>query len=565
MKIKTVYDFPILNGHDQYESMLLNFNNVNEENISYALPDTNINRDIKSYLGLMEPIQRGNEFVQFIKTHKNEKYCVVGDYDCDGIFATVILVYALTLCGIQTTFIAPDRFETGYGMKKEQVNAAIENEASMIITVDNGIVANEAIDYAHANNLKIIVTDHHTPQGKNNADLVINPLYNEDKFKGISGATVAMKLAYELFKEFHFDEHYMNDFVMLAGLTCISDCMPMLGENRVLVTSTINYLNEQVYIKGSFSNRLAKLINFYDPKSESDPFFELPGTYRDFTVENIEFYLVPIINAVNRVIGNVNELIYDLMTLFCSDFNGVATFYYDINTKRKYMKSELMSLHKENNKKAVVEVLNPGKYEDDYSGIAGLVSSSIVENENKPALVGVYLDKDEVHFSGRSVSGFNLYEALSEIKNEHPELTFSFGGHAEALGATIPLKEVPLIENYLSDKFSEVNIEKIEPIAIQIDSGNINEFKLLYLKYWPFGNKFEFPKLYCEGIPTFINTSNSYFMIDTLGNTKIKYFSKNIKDKISNIVFKKSHKTLKYVFSMLDENNEIYLKIDNII
>ena len=106
---------------------------------------------------------------------------------------------------------------------------------------------------------------------------------------------------------------------------------------------------------------------------------------------------------------------------------------------------------------------------------------------------------------------------------------------------------------------------KIEPIAIQIDSDNINEFKLLYLKYWPFGNKFEFPKLYCEGIPTFINTSNSYFMIDTLGNTKIKYFSKNIKEKISNIVFKKSHKTLKYVFSMLDENNEIYLKIDNII
>ena len=565
MKIKTVYDFPILNGHDQYESMLLNFNNINEENISYNLPDTNINRDINSYLGLMEPIQYGDEFVQFIKKHKNEKYCVVGDYDCDGIFATVILVYALTLCGIQTTFIAPDRFETGYGMKKEQVDSAIKNGASIIITVDNGIVANEAIDYAHANNLKIIVTDHHTPQGKNNADLVINPLYNEDKFKSISGATVAMKLVYELFKEFHFDEHYMNDFVMLAGLTCISDCMPMLGENRVLVTSIINYLNEQVYIKGSFSNRLAKLINFYDPKSESDPFFELPGTYRDFTVENIEFYLVPIINAVNRVIGNVNELIYDLMTLFCSDFNGVATFYYDINTKRKYMKSELMSLHKENNKKAVVEVLNPGKYEDDYSGIAGLVSSSIVETENKPALVGVYLDKDEVHFSGRSVSGFNLYEALSEIKNEHPELTFSFGGHAEALGATIPLKEVPLIENYLSDKFSEVNIEKIEPIAIQINSDNINEFKLLYLKYWPFGNKFEFPKLYCEGIPTFINTSNSYFMIDTLGNTKIKYFSKNIKDKISNIVFKKSHKTLKYVFSMLDENNEIYLKIDNII
>ena len=529
MKIKTVYDFPILNGHDQYESMLLNFNNINEENISYDLPDTNINRDIKSYLKIMEPIQRGNEFIQFIKDHKNEKYCVVGDYDCDGIFATVILVYALTLCGIQTTFIAPDRFETGYGMKKEQVNSAIENGASIIITVDNGIVANEAIDYAHANNLKIIVTDH------------------------------------QLFKEFHFDEHYMNDFVMLAGLTCISDCMPMLGENRVLVTSIINYLNSQVYIKGSFANRLAKLINFYDPKSESDPFFELPGTYRDFTVENIEFYLVPIINAVNRVIGNVNELIYDLMTLFCSDFNGVATFYYDINTKRKYMKSELMSLHKENNKKAVVEVLNPGKYEDDYSGIAGLVSSSIVENENRPAIVGVYLDKDEVHFSGRSVSGFNLYEALSEIKNEHPELTFSFGGHAEALGATIPLKEVPLIENYLSDKFSEVNIEKIEPVSIQIDSGNINEFKLLYLKYWPFGNKFEFPKLYCEGIPTFINTSNSYFMIDTLGNTKIKYFSKNIKDKISNIVFKKSHKTLKYVFSMLDENNEIYLKIDKII
>ena len=561
MKIKNISDFKLLPNYDDFDSMLLDYNNIDENDISYLLPDLSKFNDIDSYLQYMEKIDKGEEFIKFIKENKDKKFCVVGDYDCDGICATVILCYALTLCGIQSTYTTPDRFKSGYGMKQSQIDTALRYGIDIIITVDNGITANDAIDYAHENNLKVIVTDHHTPQGENHADLVINPLYNNDKFKKISGATVAMKLAYDLYKEFKFDYSFIENFVALAGITCLSDVMPMLGENRVLLKCIIDYLNSEVYSHGSFINRLAKMINFYDPKCSSDPYFELPGTFRDFTKDNIDFYFVPIVNVVNRVIGNVDDLVYDIMTLFTSDFSGVSSFYSDINTKRKYMKTELLSLHHKNNKNAVVEVLNPGKYEDNYSGIAGLVSSSIVENENKPALIGIYLEDSTVHFSGRSVSGFNLYDALDKIKKEHPELKFNFGGHAEALGATIDINDVSKLEDYLSEEFSKVNLEEVEQIAIEVNKDNLEKLLSLYKKYWPFGNKFEFPKLYYEGTPKFINTSNSTFRIGDL-DINIKYFSRDIREKVSTIVYKKSSKKLKCLFSIMEENGVLYFKIE---
>lgn len=564
MKVKTVFDFPLLQGLNQYESTLLDYNNIKQKDISKLLPDLNqYIYTIDDYLEKMEPIQKGKDFVKYIKDNLNKTFFIIGDYDCDGIMATCIISYALTLCGAKVVFTAPNRFVTGYGMKKSQVDEAIKANADIIITVDNGITAFDAISYAHQNGLKVLITDHHNPQGTNDAELVIDPWYNEDKFKGISGATVAMKLAYELYKEFNFDKYFMHNFVALAGITCLSDVMPMLEENRILIKSVTEYMNKEVYKKGSFINRLAKLVSFYDPKSKSDPYFELPGTFRDFNKANIDFYLVPIVNAVNRVTGNVNELIYDIMDLFYEDFPGLPSYYSDLNNKRKYMKSELLSLHKKSDAKAVVEKLNPGKYEDDYSGIAGLVASTIVETENKPALIGIDLDKEPIHFSGRSVSGFNLFEALTKIKSEHPELSLTFGGHAEALGAAMNSCDIPKVQEYLSEEFSKVKIEEVEPVYVALN--NVNEFKEVYYKYWPFGNKFEFPKFYCEGIPTYINKSDKCFYLDSVGNTKIQYFTKDIGDRIGDIVFKKTKKIIKCILSMYDENNEAILKIEKIL
>ena len=565
--IKELSDFKKSNILNEYDSMLLDYNKINENDYKTLFPDLEQEYDIESYLQFMAPINNGDKFLKIIKENKDKKFCIIGDYDCDGIMATVIMCYGLTLCGIKTTFSTPDRFLTGYGMKKKHVDDAIKSKSDFIITVDNGITANDSIDYAHAHNIKVLVTDHHTPQDKNNADLCIDPLYNNDSFKGISGATVAMKLIYLLYKEFNFDKYFMYNFVALAALTCFSDVMPVLNENRILINVATNYMSQEVYKQGSFINRLAHLINFYDPNFKSDPFLNLTGTFRTFSKANIDFYFVPIINAVNRVIGNVNEIIYDIMNLFCADFSGVPTFYSDINNKRKFMKSELIQLHKKNNKKAVVEVLNPGKFKDDYSGITGLVASSVVENEKKPALIGVENYKDIVHFSGISVSGFDLFSALTKIKNDHPELTFQFGGHAEALGAAIPKKEITLVENYLSEEFSSVKIEDTEETYLKLP--DVHQIKQLYLKYYPFGNKFNFPKIYCEGEISYLDYKTKIFTITNIDGNKykkinVKYFTKNVEEKIK-LLLNKKIKNIKCIVSLMDDNNNIFFKLEKFL
>ena len=566
MKIKTFFDYPHLPGFDQYQSSILGYNGITAENIKEMLPDLNKQYDIQNYLDSMEPICKGKEFVEFIKNNKDKKYCIIGDYDCDGIMATSILCYALVCIGIDCTFTIPDRFVSGYGMKREQIDIALINKCDVIITVDNGITANDAIDYAHEHGMTVIVTDHHTPQGENHADLCIDPLYNDEKFKGISGATVAMKLAYELYKEFNFDFILMEDFVAMACITVFSDVMPMLNENRIMVDAVLPYLDREVLVPGTFINRLAKLVDFYVPNRGTDPYLNLDGTFRKFNKDNIDFYFVPIINATNRVLGDVTDLVYDIMSLFVQEYNGIPHLYSGINKKRKFMRTELLRMYKPHpESNAIVEALHPSKFDDNYSGIAGLVASDVATSENKPALIGIDLDEPIIHFSGRSVGGFNLYGALEEIKNEHPELNFSFGGHAEALGAACTKEEIPLLEQYLSEKFTGVTVEEIEPTYFEM--GDISFIKDAYVSLWPFGNKFVFPQFYVEDHIGFMNKDDRTFTFKKYGPyTPVKYFSNEVQNKLADYAFKHRDKKVKCIISFMeDENNQIMLKLEKIL
>jgi len=575
MILKNFGEYPLINNFDKYQSDILGMNGITNDNISYLLPDLDQNYNIEDYLLLMERIDKGKDFVDFIKANKNHKFCVVGDYDCDGIMATSIMTYGLQLYGCDMTFTIPDRFEDGYGMHKRQIDIAKANGADIIITVDNGITANEAIDYAHSKGMKVIVTDHHTPQGHCNGDLVFDPLYNNDNFKTISGATVAMKLIYELYLDQHPDgilDDFMRSFVCMAFFTVYSDVMPIIGENRYISLACMSYLNKYVNKSGTFINRLAKLVDYYVPGMTSDPYLNLSNSFRGFNKDNIDFYFVPIINACNRVLGDVTDLVFDIMCLFVEEYNGVPHLYSGINKKRKYMKSELIHKHKQNNNvHAVVEAVTPDMWDDNYSGIVGLVASDVVDKENKPALIGIDVrnDDDIVHFSGRSVSGFNLYQALSEIKTEHPELTLNFGGHAEALGASCKKKDIPYLQQYLSDKFINTAIQnggEIEKIKYLVDKNDLQELRKAYNRLAPFGNKFEFPKFYIEDYILYLEKETRSFSLASLGKENmIHFFDKATGQKIENFAFKERNKIMHCEISFMeDDSNNLVLKLDHL-
>lgn len=569
MKILRFMDFPRIEGFDIYQSAVLGYNKITtKEDCEKILTDYNKFIDVNKYLKRMKRLIAEKEFITFIKSLDKTKdvICVIGDYDCDGIFATVIMVYALMLCGYKVIFTIPDRFEDGYGMHKRQVDIGLENGATVFITVDNGITTNDVIDYIHQKKARCLVTDHHTPQGENNADVCIDPLYNKDEVDYISGACVAMKLAVALQEEFKFDIRFVYDFIALAYLTTYSDQMPIRDENRWLIQAGERYCNAQVNIKDSFINRLAKMLDFYNETKKSDEVLEL-DCYKGFNKDTNDFDLIPKINAMNRVLGDVTDLPYDIMCLWGAEYNGIPHFYSGINKKRKYMKSELINKHKViKDRKAIVEVLQPDLWDDNYSGIAGLAASDAVENEHIPALIGVdhlnSKDTDIMHFSGRTPSGFNLFKALTEIKTEHPELKLNFGGHAEALGASCMKCEIPLLEQYLGEKFSVVPVEDREETYFEPDA---YQYMLdAYLSLWPYGNKFEFPKLYIESEIDNLQFKSLVLKDKRLQRKPIYFFFKEDYSKLKTA--KDNNKKVSLVIGfMQNDNNDVVLRLDKII
>lgn len=574
MKIKKFTDYDRIDGFDIYQSAVIGYNKLDKDKIQELLSDYNKFITPEKYIDIMTKLICGQEFVKFIELLDKEKdiICVIGDYDCDGIFATVIMVYGLMLCGFNVIFTISDRFEDGYGMHNKQVDIGLSNGATVFITVDNGITANDVIDYIHSKGAKCVVTDHHTPQGENKADLCIDPLYNDDEFKGISGACVAFKLIYELQKKYNFDVKILKDFLCLAYITTYSDQMPILGENRWLVQAGERYFNNSLGIDESiggdgFITRLADMLDFYTQEYNTDNVLMLTSSYKQLSKATADFDLIPKINAINRVLGDVTDLPYDIMCLFSSEYSGIPHFYSGINQKRKYMKTELLNKHKKvDGRKAIVECLQPDLWDDNYSGIAGLVASEAVESENIPALIGVdrvgTTDDSVMTFSGRTPAGFNLFNALTEIKTEHPDLHLNFGGHAEALGASCLKKEIPLLEQYLGEKFELIPQEDVEVVYFEVTdySKMLDTFGSL----WPFGNGFEFPKLHIKSKIDNLDFHKLFLSDSRLKNVPIQYYFKEDDAKLH--VLQTKNVEVEFILSFsYDEWGNAILKLDKIL
>ena len=521
MKIVSTKDFKQALNCNPYTSAILRYNNVDLKNIPNFFPDKLRQYTPAQYLYLMKPIDKGQEFVEFIKNNKDKQYCIIGDYDCDGIMATVIMCQTLATLGINCTYIIPDRFNDGYGMKKQHVDYAVQSNSQIIITVDNGIVANDIIEYAHQRDLKVLITDHHKPKGENNGDIVIDPLYNNDIFKGISGATVALKLSYLLFKEFgKYDEYIslLSDFVALAGITAISDVMPMVNENRILIKATLPYLNQES-TKRCFIQRLADLLDFYLPSGEDTKRF------RNFNKSTIEYYFVPVINAVNRVEGNVNELVKDILEIFHKESSVAQGRYLEINKQRQKMKADMEDLCVFTKDSVQVQLL-PHQAFQNMSGISGLIASYVVEEKNKPAIIGIdnFNENGIEHFSGRSVPGFSLFNAVQNVANKHPELTISFGGHDAALGCALKRDEIDLFRKYISEEFS-MNHKEVEEIYFDIE--NVREYIKVFERLAPFGNGFEFPRFYVKSKIKSVNEEYRSCVFEKMLGTFIKIYDKH--------------------------------------
>ncbi len=350
-----------------------------------------------------------------------EKILIWGDYDADGITATAICVEFFEMHGYKVLYHIPNRNE-GYGINKDILKKYIDEEVKLIISVDCGISDNESIEYAREHNVKVVITDHHTPpENLPTAHAIINPhcCSHSDDFYAqdveLAGVGVVFFMLCHLNNELRSisgTKCDMRDFLDLVALGTIADMVPLIGQNRILVKNGVLKLSEARRI----SLQALKDVAGYQNQAK-------------LNTGNISFALAPRINAAGRM-GNP---LIALELLLCKDYDkahALAKELDEYNTQRK-QEEDLIVEEAMEQAKLYEDKLSLVLYNPEWNqGIVGIAASRMVEKFNKPAFILTNGSQELCKGSGRSISEINLNKAL-EACSEH---LLTYGGHKYAAG-----------------------------------------------------------------------------------------------------------------------------------
>lgn len=371
--------------------------------------------------------------------YNQEKILVFGDYDCDGITSTSILYKCLKKQGANASFRLPLR-EEGYGISPYAITEAASNGVSLIITVDNGSSAYDAMEEASKRGIDVIVTDHHEILGENpKCYAFINPKRHDNiyPFPELCGAGVAFKLVHALcILEKKNWESEVKEYIELATLGTIADLMPLKGENRIICKLGLRRMN---VAPSRVFRDILKRLKVYQVNS---------GT--------IGFQIAPIFNALGRI-DDPNYAIEILTndTVIPQEITKL----FDLNQKRKQMTSEQFELCERTiTKKNLSHDNIIIVYGDYHHGLIGILASRIAAKYNRPAIV----ISENGTGSCRSVNGtsFSIINTLNRCK-EHLS---KFGGHQAAAGFSIKPNE-KLLKEFIHSMQSAAKYEgPIKPV-----------------------------------------------------------------------------------------------------
>lgn len=365
---------------------------------------------------------------------KQQKITVYGDYDVDGITSCSILVKLLKSLGGSVEYYIPSRLNEGYGLNKEAIDVIHKQGTELIITVDNGIGSYEEVEYASGLGLDVIITDHHEPQQKiPQAVAIINPKQRDCNypFRELAGVGVALKLVHALMDT---DSPLQQELLELAAIGTVADIVPLLDENRIIVKNGLESLGNT---KNKGIAAMMALLNLNDVSVE-------PG--------KISYLLAPRINAAGRIADP--HIAVEL--LLCDDEERAAELAVSlekINQDRQALEAKVLD-----EAKAVVEreinldleniiVVSSPNW---HPGVIGTVASKLSESYGRPCIM-IAEEGDEARGSGRSISGFNLFEAISQLSH----LLIRFGGHEQAAGLSIKSENIAVFRKELNQLYKE--------------------------------------------------------------------------------------------------------------
>jgi single-stranded-DNA-specific exonuclease len=390
--------------------------------------------------------------VQFLKEAiaQQEKIAIVGDYDADGMTSTALLLRALRQLGADVDYAIPSRMKDGYGINQRIVEECANEGVGLILTVDNGISAYDAIALAVDLGLTVIITDHHDlPEKLPPADAILNPklIPESSPYRGVAGVGVAYILAVTLAQELGQLKGLTALLLELFTLGTIADLAPLTGINRrwlkrglqLLPQSQLAGVQALIQLAGVSPESVAP-----SPESAVKPQSSLKP-------EDIGFKLGPRINAIGRI-GDP-QIVIDLLT---TDEPGIALKRAmqceQVNQHRQQLceqiEQEAIALVEEQqldlHQQRVLVIVKSGW----NHGVIGIVASRLLERYGVPVFIGTYEGETAEHIRGsaRGIPEFHVFEALQFCQ----DLLGKFGGHKAAGGFSLPAENLAAFQASLS-------------------------------------------------------------------------------------------------------------------
>jgi single-stranded-DNA-specific exonuclease len=406
---------------------------------------------------------------------EKEKILVFGDYDVDGTTAVASMYQFLRKIHDPELidFYIPHRYKEGYGISRKGVEFARENNFSLVISLDCGIKSVDLIEYAASLNIDFIVCDHHLPDKLlPPAVAILNPKQAECgyPYKDLCGCGVGFKLISGLAKRLNIPESEYHCYLDMVATAIAADIVPMTGENRVLAYYGLKRVNE-------------------DPCPGIKALIELSGAKIPMHITNLVFIIAPRVNAAGRM-DDGRKAVQMFIECNYNDALPLAEMLHSDNSDRKEadtsITAEALSMINADDqlaKRKSTVVFQPHW----HKGVVGIVASRLIEHYYRPTIV-LTKSGDLIAGSARSVSGFNLYEAIHACKDH----LVGYGGHYAAAGMTMMPDQ---LDTFIS-KFEEVVSSTIPPellipellIDAEIQFSDINQkFYHILCQMEPFG------------------------------------------------------------------------------
>ena len=349
------------------------------------------------------------------------KIVVFGDYDCDGVCATAIVSRTLRALGGEVSEYIPDRLTEGYGMSEQSIARMLKNNpgVGLVVTVDNGINSVEQVTDLKRKWASVVVTDHHLPgDSLPDANAIVNPkVAAPTHLQDLCGAGVAFMLANRIVSEAKRRGMYAGPplggpLLVLAGLATVTDIMPLVGQNRILVSEALKRFGTCAPLG---------LRELRERASRTG--------YGDMTTKDFSFMLGPRINAAGRIerFGAAQAL--ELVTSEDREIvRELARIIDGYNVERKAVEQKMTE-------EAFAKVV-PGApaqvidLPEGNPGVAGIVAARVMENLGERVPVCVYAGG---HGSARAPDGLNIRDAFVACADALDR----YGGHAAAGGFSV--------------------------------------------------------------------------------------------------------------------------------